>query len=227
MAPGAFRQVWEAAARSASPRRSAADGSAVRSSARSRSFREDENSRLRRGWAAGSGPTARQGERDRARWPPPAMVPAVARSATWRTSVSRGFSRPGWSRPNTRPSFSAACLADVPAGALTAARAWSRNSNSDPAGDRSQLPDHRAEAEHNHSGAASDGARENQSIAETEFLDRNPESDRCKARQHKTNAGDQQESHHQTHPTTVLDSTRTAKATITSYCVHRQPTMSG
>ena len=107
-------------------------------------------------------------------------------------------------------------------------RAWlDRGSRSDPVGDRPQFPNHHAEAEQNESGAASDGAREDQGIAETEFLDRNPESDRCKARQHKTNAGDQQENHHRTHPRTALDSTRTAKATITSYCVHRQPPIAG
>ena len=97
-------------------------------------------------------------------------------------SASRGFSRPGWSRPNIRPSFSAACLAAAPA-CLGCRSVPVPGSESDPAGDRLQLSHHHAEAEHDQSGAGSDGAREDQGIAETEFLDRNPESDRSKARQ--------------------------------------------
>ena len=63
-----------------------------------------------------------------------------------------------------------------------------------------QFPDDHPQTEHDHPGASHDGAGEDQGIAEAEFLDRNPETDRQEAGQQQANPGDQQHSHHRIHP---------------------------
>jgi hypothetical protein len=102
-------------------RRSSADGSVVRASARSRSFRDDEeNNRLRRGLTA-SAASAGGGSwraRDAASSCHGAGDSAGGAAAD---SVSPGLTAPGWSRPNGKPSLSAAGSRGA---ALAAAERW-------------------------------------------------------------------------------------------------------
>jgi hypothetical protein len=54
--------------------------------------------------------------------------------------------------------------------------------------------------EHDHSAANRYHAGQDQGVAETELLDRDPERNRQEARQHGANPGDQQDDYHQTSP---------------------------
>ena len=90
-------------------RRSSADGSGVRASARSRSFRDDEeNNRLRRGLTAGAAVGGTGGGSLRVRVAASSCHGAGESADGSVDSLWPGLSSPGWSRPNGKPSLSGA-----------------------------------------------------------------------------------------------------------------------
>ena len=75
-----------------------------------------------------------------------------------------------------------------------------RHAGTEPPRDVLQLPDRHPEREHDRAGADADHADDDQRVAGTEFLDRDPEADRQQARQNKADPGDQHNKHHRTNP---------------------------
>ena len=85
-----------------------------------------------------------------------------------------------------------------------------------------QLSNDRPKTEHDGAGASRHRTGEDQGIAETEFLDRNSESDRQEAGQQNANPGDQQRNHHRITPRPRPKMLTAANAKIPSYCAYRQ-----
>ena len=126
----------------------------------------------------------------------------AAHGSAWPASSSAG-----WSRPNRKPLVFRRLIARRAAAGCGAVRRprCCGNAGAKPPRNILQLPNHHPKAEHDHPGAGRDRTREDQGIAETEFLDRNSETDRQEASQQQADPGNQQRNHHRIHPPAALE----------------------
>ena len=219
----AAASVGSAAGLGVPARQSAADGSAVRASARSRSLRDDEeNSRLRRGltagggwrhrsagWASGAGDRARglvlpwrggsEAARGRHRWLP-------HRAGRSRTEPA------SWHRARRRSALTVASPRACGARRIRACGAMFFSSRPTIQRPSMIMPVQAATAPATIS-----------VLPKLNSLTGIPNPIASETGQQQANPGDQQHNHHRTHPRAAPETLAAANATIPSYCAHRQP----